>query len=367
MFKPSLAALIAFLGWNGAALAQTPTAPAQATQADAAQAAARTCALPKIADTAPLDTIAGSDLMTVPVVVNGKTKQFLLDIAVRRPTEVSPALMAELGLPENFYMGENVPQRNPFGGSGLSGVKVYDINSGLGAAALDTNVRVNSFGVGNATGRHLEMLVAKKGEIGQSAPYDGFLTGDFFHQYDVELDFARKQMAWLTPTQCTDPDQVVFWAHDEVAIVPVSLANDGRLQMRAMVGGHLINAEIDTHSARSVMRRDIAELYVGLKPDAPDMVPAGDLKDGMNMQIYVHTFPQIIFAGGGITALNVPVLIQDYSMRPALDREQGVRGALVAWNATDRIPDLVIGMDVLKHLHMYVVPGQGRVYVTAAN
>ena len=31
----------------------------------------------------------------------------------------------------------------------------------------------------------------------------------------------------------------------------------------------------------------------------------------------------------------------------------------------NRIPDLSIGMDVLQHLHMYVVPGQGKIYLTS--
>jgi hypothetical protein len=203
--------------------------------------------------------------------------------------------------------------------------------------------------------------VAKKGEIGQSAPYDGFLTGDFFHQYDVELDFGGKQMTWLTPTDCTDPNQVVFWSHSEVAVVPVTLAKDGRLQMQVMVHGHIINAEIDTSSARSVMRHDIAELYVGLASDTSSMVPVSDLKDGGGMQIYVHTFPEIIFSGG-ITAFNVPVLIQDYSM--AAVNRPSIRGSLVSF-AAGRIPDLTIGMDVLQKLHMYVVLGQGKVYVTS--
>jgi hypothetical protein len=100
----------------------------------------------------------------------------------------------------------------------------------------------------------------------------------------------------------------------------VSLASDGRLQMQALVKGHIINAEIDTRSPQTVMRRDIAELYVGLNADK-DMTPVEGLKDGMGMQIYASIFPQIVFAGGGVTAVNVPVLIQDYSMRPALDRE----------------------------------------------
>jgi len=360
MFKQTLATFIALLGLTSVAAAQTTAAPAAAaTQTPAAPA----CTLPKIADTAALEQLPGTDLMTVPVAINGTTKQFLLDVAIKKPTEVSPAAMAELGLPQDpkhtelirFGKGQSfLPQ--------YSGIQapVYDVRDNSGVGALDTRVRVGSLTVGDATDHNLQLMVAKKGEIGRSAPYDGFLTGDFFRQYDVELDFGKKQMTWLTQTNCTDPDQVVFWAHHEVAIIPVTLANDGRLQMQAMVPGHLINAEIDTSSAHTVMRRDIAELYVGVA--GKDMMPVGDLEDGRNMQVYVSTFPQITFAGGGVTAFNVPVLIQDFSMRH--DLNQAVLGSHSQF-ANERIPDLVIGMDVLHNLHMYVVPGQGRVYVTS--
>lgn len=357
MLKQTLTALAALLGLNSAAAAQATT-PAPAAPAPA-------CTLPKIADTAPLEQLPGTGLVTVPVAINGTTKQFLLDLAIRKPTEVSPAAMAELGLPQDpkhtelmqFGKGQSawLPQY-----SGIQ-VPVYDVRDNSGVGALDTRVRVGSLTVGDATDRNLQLMVAKKGEIGRSAPYDGFLTGDFFRQYDVELDFGKKQMTWLTQTKCMDPDQVVFWAHHEVAIIPVTLANDGRLQMQAMVRGHIINAEIDTSSAHTVMRRDIAELYVGVADK--DMMPVGDLEDGRNMQVYVSTFPQITFAGGGVTALNVPVLIQDFSMRH--DLNQAVLGSHSQF-ANERIPDLTIGMDVLHNLHMYVVPGQGRVYVTSA-
>jgi hypothetical protein len=360
MFKTTLTAFIALLGLNSAVAAQ-----ATATQTTAGQTpAAPTCNLPKIADTAPLEQLPGTDLVTVPVAINGTTKQFLLDLAIKKPTEVSPATMAELGLPQDpkhtelLQFGYSGPAFRAFQGID---VPLYDVRDHSGVGALDTRVRVGSLNVGNATDHNLQLMVAKKGEIGRSAPYDGYLTGDFFRQYDVELDFGKKQMTWLTQTKCIDPDQVVFWAHHEVAIIPVTLANDGRLEMQAMIRGHLINAEIDTSSARTVMRRDIAELYVGLADK--DMMPVGDLEDGRSMQIYVSTFPQLTFAGGGVTALNVPVLIQDYSMRHDLD--QAVLGTRAAFTG-ERIPDLTIGMDVLHNLHMYVVPGQGRVYVTSA-
>jgi hypothetical protein len=311
-----------------------------------------------------LEQLSSTGLMTVPVAINGKTKQFLLDLAIKKPTEVSPATMAELGLPQD-------PKRTELIRYGVSGIAtaaydgiqapVYDVRDHSGVGALDTHVRVGSFSIGDATDHNLQFQVAKKGEIGRSEPYAGFLTGDFFRQYDVELDFGAGKMSWLTPTKCTDPHQVVFWPHSEVAIMPVTLASDGRLQMQATIRGHVINAEIDTSSPHTVMRRDIAELYVGLADK--DMKPVSGLEDGMNMQVYVSTFPQIAFAGGGIMAMNVPVLIQDFSMHHDLDR--AVLGTRAQFMDT-RIPDLTIGMDVLERLHMYVVPGQGRVYATSA-
>jgi len=366
MFKQTFIAMIAISGLSGAAQAQTSTPQTSTPQTPLEQAlAARTCELPKIADTVPLEQVAGSTLMAVPVTVNGTSQKFLLDLGMRRPTAVSPELMAKLGLPQpNLFATQFVPgvpgadRNNP---DHIS-VRVCDLGSGIGCSERGDRVRVGTFGVGGATGKHLQLAVAAKGEISRSAPYAGFLTGDFLRNYDAELDFAGKQMTWLTPTSCTDPHQVVFWAHSEVAVMPVSLAKDGRMQMAAMVGGHAIEAEIDTSSPRSIMRRDIAEQYVGLKAGTADMAPLGDLQDGMHMPIYTHTFPQIVFAGGGVTALNVPVLIQTYSMRPSLDREKHLMGVL---GVNERIPDLTIGMDVLQHLHMYVVPGQGKIYLTA--
>lgn len=43
------------------------------------------------------------------------------------------------------------------------------------------------------------------------------------------------------------------------------------------------------------------------------------------------------------------------------DREKYLMGSLVPM---ERAPDLSVGMDVLQHLRMYVVRGQGKIYLT---
>jgi beta-lactamase regulating signal transducer with metallopeptidase domain len=358
--------------------AQPPTVPIAASSVQTAMAAnaapqsqpaqaAETCPLPQIADTAELKPVAGTSLMTVPVMINGKPKQFLLDISAN-PSEVSQATVAELGLPLNARGSSAIQSAGTGFSNGMSGaflgqmqLPVYDVKGNQDAYSMRARVRAATFTIGGATARNMQFMIANDSEIDKTAPYDGRLTTDIFRQYDVEVDFAAKQINYLTPNKCTNPDQVVFWSHFEVGVVPMSLQG-GRIQIPVTIEGHAINAVIDTSSERSVMRRDIAELTLGYKAGTPGTMPSGELKDGMDEIVYVHTFPQIGFAGG-VTAVNVPVLIQTNSMLRNSD-ERKVLGSN-ARTAEARIPDLTIGMDVLRHLHPYFVFSQGKLYVTA--
>ena len=357
MFKKAAAASIALLGLSNVAAAQITTGP--------------TCPLPQLADTAVLEPLPGTDLVTVPVAINGTPKHFLLDIGTS-PTEIAQATVTQMGLPEDAKLTESIsgqasgmPQGNlgALTNGSLGGVSVYDVRDKTGAGGARTRIRVASFTIGRATSKSLMFLVANDADMGnpQAEPYDGLLTGDFFKQYDVELDFAGKQINWLTPTKCTDPLQVVFWSHYEVGAIPMTIA-DGKIQVQVLAEGRSINAVIDTSSPRTVMRRDIAELIFGFKADTPEMTPSGDLKDGQGQPVYVHTFSQIAFAGG-VTAQNVPTLIQANSLTHEINRQK----VLGSWaRAADaRLPDLTLGMDVLQKLHMYIIPGQGKVYVTS--
>jgi len=334
-------------------------------------ASAQTCSLPLLAASADLKPVPGNDLMTVPVEVNGTPKQFLLDVGTD-PTEVSQAAVAELGLPQTTKITEDISPAGSSmkGGSlaaltngGLGNVSVYDVRDKTGSAGAQTRVRITSFTLGRATGQHLVFLVANDAEMGKSEPYDGLLTGDFFKQYDIELDFGGHQINYLTPTKCTDPDKVVLWPHSAVAVIPITIT-DGKISVPVSVQGHQINAVIDTSSSRTVMRRDIAELIVGLKADTPEMMPVSGLSDGKGQPVYGHTFSQISFPGG-VAAANVPTLI----LTNSLTHEISSRMVLGSWaRSTDtNIPDLTLGMDVLHQLHLYVVYGQKNLYVTAAD
>ena len=338
-----LAALIVLLGWNGVALAQT-------------------CSLPQVADSVDLKQVPGTDMMTVPVEINGTPKQFLLDIGTD-VTQVSQAAVTELGLPETVKRTETITGESGLTNGSLGGVSVMDVRDKTGAGGAQTKVRIASFTIGRATSKSMTFLVANDADMGKSSaePYDGLLTGDFFKQYDIEIDFRGRELNYLTPTRCTDPNQVVFWSHSAVAVIPITMT-DGKISVPVSVQGRQINAVIDTSSSRTTMRRDVAELIMGLKADTPDMMPAGDLKDSKGLPVYGHTFSQISFAGG-VTANNVPALILTSTMTHQINK-----GAVLgSWaRSTDApVPDLTLGMDVLHQLHLYVIYGQKKLYVTS--
>jgi len=324
-----------------------------------APALAQSCQLPSLADSAKLVPAAGSNLMTVPVAVNGKPKQFLLDLG-GGPTEVTPATAAELGLPQSRPSGSDTIQTGAHADLGFPGSlniqsPVYNVNGSQNPNLIRQHVRVAAFTIGSATARNLQFIVSN--DDGKTA-YDGLLTSDFFKQYDLEVNFAGQEINYLTPTKCTDPNQAVFWSHEVVAAVPVTLRND-KFQVSVSIDGHTVNGTIDTTSDHTIMRREIAEQLFGLKPGSPDMAPqSGGTEDAA---VFKHVFGQVAF--GGVIVQNASVLI------PANSASGGIRDTVLGSRAQPAgalIPELTIGMDVLRHLHLYVVPGQGKMFVTAA-
>ena len=381
------ALITTLIALSEAAAAQTPTIsiPASPTVAPASSAApavsnptepasADACTLPDLADSVGLNDVPGSDLVTVPVEINSKPVQFLLDVSTAA-TEVSRATVDALNLTDERKLTEVFqagPSTQDYRGDQIK----RDFTLGATIQATFVNVKnardpdedrarvnITSFKMGNATGHNLQFVVAADNEIAKSAPYGGLMTGSFFKQYDVELDFYGNKLNYLTPTTCTDPDQVVFWPHKEVAIISMTMAGR-KMEVPVEIGGHEINAVLDTSSPRTIMRRDIAENMLNLKAGSPQMPPAGDLRDGDDMQIYNASLSKITFAGG-VTAFNVPALIQTNSMVHNLHKE-AILGSKAQFKTDPRIPALTLGMDVLRQLHLYIVYGQGKIYMTSA-
>lgn len=272
MFKQTSVAFIALLGSSAAAAAQAP-APAG-------------CAKPSFADRVTLNPVAASNLMTVPVQINGTAKQFLLDVG-GGPDEISAAAAAALALPQTDQktVGNSLGEQNS---TFQFQAPVFDVRSTASRRNFQRSVRAADFTLGAATLHDMQLLVSGDAEMGKSKPYDGLLTAGGFRQYDMDVDFGGKSLSFLAPTACTDPHQIVYWPHSVVAVIPMT-PGGGKITVPVTIAGHAIDAVIDTGSDHTVMRRAIAERVFGLA--SADMAPDGDLRDGAGERVYLHTFP----------------------------------------------------------------------------
>lgn len=306
-------------------------------------AEAQSCAVPEFLNTMVMEPVAGSDLMTVPVTINGKQKKFLLSTS-EPVTMVSQAMVRELGLPETTYM---------------AGARELNVRGSHSADDARTRVRVTELGLGTQKGSGLQFLVSDDRELGNAKPYDGILSGDLFSNVDLDMDFGAKRLNYFGPNHC--PGNVVYWSQKPVAIIPATVTGS-RITVPVTVDGQKIDAVIDTGAARTSMRRDIAELTFGLKADTPQMMPAGDLRDGRGATVYSHTFQRLSLEG--VDVKSPAILVQTNAM--VRNRDSGVSLESRAQRTEPRPPDLTIGMDLLHQLHVYLATGEKKLYVTAA-
>jgi hypothetical protein len=306
-------------------------------------AEAQTCAAPEFLNTMVMEPVAGSDLMTVPLTVNGKPKKFLLSTS--EPfTLVSQAMVRDLGLPETSYM---------------AGARELNVRGSHSADDARIRVRIAELGLGTQKGSGFQFLVSDDRELGNAKPYDGILSNDLFSNVDLDMDFGAKRLNYFGLNHC--PGNVVYWSQRPVAVIPITLAGS-KINVPVIIDGQKINAVIDTGAARTSMRRDIADLTFDLKPDTPQMMPAGDLRDGHGAVVYSHRFQRLSLEG--VDVKDPAILIQTNAM--VRNRDSGLALGSRAQSTEPRPPDLTIGMDLLHQLHVYVASGEKKLYVTAA-
>ena len=346
MIKPSSAAFLA-------------TAALWAASPAAAQNAA--CAAPAFANRAKLNPVAGSNLVTVPLTINGVGKQFLLDVG-SAPDEISESAANELHLPRAGRRTTDPDAQNTT--AFRFEVPVVDVRRAAGGGPAPVQVSADAVSLGEVTLPGLKFLISSDRDLSKTKPYDGRLTAAGFRRYDLEMDFGAGRIAFLAATGCADANAIVYWPHGVVAVIPMTSAF-AKISVPVTSDGHTVDAVIDTGSDRTVMRRAVAERLFGLKADTPQMMLEGDLRDGTGAKVYSHTFPRIAFEGVAVS--NLPVLIEESSMiRKA--RKASVTGSRLqaADDPGDPIPDLALGMNVLHRMHIYAAFGQGKLYVTPA-
>ncbi len=286
-------------------------------------------------------------VMVVPVKIDNTDKKLLLDTG-GLVSQISRATANGLDLPERYRQQ-----------------RLFD----LAGNTSNAQTTVPKFSLGNQNQSEVPMVVAPNPNLGTSLPYDGLLATDLFPGDDIDMDFGARRLTTFSPDHCTG--RVVYWPADRIAVVPIT-ENHNLIIIPVMVAGHPLNAVLDTGSQYTVMNMAVANQLFGLTPSSPGMAPLTEANGDKSITLYRHLFDKLTFEGVEVTNLQVYLLPNQVAVhdRPRslflLGPRRTLSGNRVFASGGVSIPDVIIGMDVLRHLHVYFAAKEKRLYISDA-
>jgi hypothetical protein len=334
------------------------------------RSASAACSL-QLLNTVPMQI--SNNVMTVQADVNGKTGSFqfgtgafanqMTDAAARAlglipgNTGVSRTLTGSVSpvLASSYNLGPGKPMY----GAGVMGVansadpapaEIYDSKG----RAYTNIITVADFSMQSVLTKDVEFHITPLPPPG----VDGVLSTDFFHRFDIDLNFAAGRLNFFSQDHCRGG--VLYWRAPGVAALPF-VTRDNRIIARVMLEGKELTAVIDTGSSISAVRFEAAARLFGITPGGPGLTLAGEHHADPRQDIYAYSFKTLSFGGVAIVNPNL-VLTQDVLVQGA--NPNANTGSRVLNDAAEAQPDMIIGMDLLKLTHLYIALHERVLYLT---
>jgi len=308
--------------------------------------AASTASVRAAEDCRPLTLITSVDLVRrdgdphvfVPVTINGKSRLMLLDTGGWN-SEVTSQSVADLGLP---YVSIRYSEVN------LAGEESHQ------AATVD------SFSIGQLTTKSVEFVVAPERYLFQGEPeYAGIIAPNILKNYDVDIDFGGGKLNLLSADHCEG--KVIYWPANAVAVVPIHVLRSGHILVPVKLDGKNVSAILDTGAYTTTLMMPLAEGDFGLKMGSADTPKVFEMPDRPGAATYEHKFGSLSFGGVSVSNLSVAILpdfMRSKTGTPQLGSRLGTGGT------HEQVPDMLIGMNVLRHLHVYIAYQEQKLYIT---
>lgn len=205
---------------------------------------------------------------------------------------------------------------------------VNELNLKLRGFATD----VAEFGFGGMKGKNIPLEVSSFAM--ESA---GLLGGDFLFAFDLDFDFAAAKLNLFSRDHC--PGRVVYWTHQPHGEIPFEL-KDNHIILKVQLDGQEIAAALHTGAADTVMSFDSASNIFGRGK--------ATLLGSRHYPFKSLTFGDVRV--GAPSILLAPEVI-------SVDMATG---------SFQKSMDLVVGMGVLRRLHLYISQKEKKIYVTPA-
>jgi len=204
----------------------------------------------------------------------------------------------------------------------------------FGGLPITQYVTVNDVFLGGLRTLRRQFYVAPPGTLS-----GGVLAPDAFILYDADFDFGGGKLNIVSPNHC--PGRVVYWTGDATA-VDFQLDDMGHIRVPVQIDGKALIATLDTGATVSYLSLEVARLLFGITDKSPDLKEVGWMGPAR-----AYSYPFKTLTMQGLTVNN-----------PAIR---------LAHESDTHVDQMILGMDVLRQLHLYIAYRERRLYVSAAN
>jgi predicted aspartyl protease len=251
-------------------------------------------------------------------------------------------------------------------------LKLSTRHSGLqliGVAGDSTDVVARApFAIGNLRAASMDFMVMPSvhefaSDISDAA---GVIAPNLLHSYDVDFDFNGGKFNLLSQNHCEG--KVVYWPAEAVAVVPIEINSESHILLPVTVDGHRFKAMLDTGASNTVFNLEIARSAFSLTPGNSETPVRGSLQGSPLSKTYTHHFASLSLEGIAVSNLQIeliPDLMRNRMMDPKDSLEGGTR--LHDPNRDTGLSDMILGMDILRHLHVYIAYKEKKLYLTPAS
>jgi predicted aspartyl protease len=287
-------------------------------------AAADTCKPLRLINSIKMTTNSDRSRFYVPATINGTPKNLLLDTGGGM-TQILQSAAKELKLEDTY-----------------SKIAMRDLYGHVSERA----VRVKTLDMGTQRGEDLKIHLAAMPALPDGAV--GLLSTDLFLQYDIDLDFGADRLNYFSQDHCEG--RVAYWPERPLAVMPVDLSG-GHLNVDVTLDGQIFHAILDTGAPTTATSvSDIVGAFQ-LKRGSPELPLAAGDTDNPQLKYYTHNFERLSF--GDITVLHPQINLPPEAVS-------------IPFGTDSRYRSIIIGVNVLRRLHIYIAYGEKKLYITPA-
>jgi predicted aspartyl protease len=287
----------------------------------------------------PMIEIAGESSEFVPVEIGGVPKLMLLDTGAYY-TMMSSRTADELDLKSTLA--------NP----------VYDVTGAKSDRLVTTSLKI-----GNLRGDGIQFMLSTSSLEDWGDPrVAGLLGASILVSYDISIDFGAHTLTLISPKHCEG--QAVYWPERPIAIIPFKLWQGGQIILPVTLDGREVKALLDTGASTSTLEKGKAERTFDLVLGSADTPVSIDLNGTKGLTTWKHRFKLLSLAGIDVANPEIRIIpdkigekVNTFSTGTMLDKKA---------NSIEE-PPMLLGMDVLEHLHIYIAYREKKLYITPAS